>query len=82
MSRKRIIGDIVSSIAGIGVGALALVASVHYLSRPSSVFDWTVQISGAITAGLIVFFLFWGHFQSTPAVPATTTDPKQQKPVV
>ena len=66
MNKQRIIGDVISSLVAIFVGLAALMMSIRYLARPQGVLDWSVQLCGAATVGIIIFFLCWGHFQKTP----------------
>ncbi len=74
MSSRRIIGNIVSGIMALLTAAATLYLSIHYLAKPHGWIDWMVQLSGAATTAIIIFFLTWGHFQKTPIVPG------QQKP--
>ena len=70
MSSRRIIGNIVSGIMALLTAAATLYLSIHYLAKPHGWIDWMVQLSGAATTAIIIFFLTWGHFQKTPIVPA------------
>jgi cytochrome b561 len=66
MNKQRIIGDVISSLVAIFVGLAALMMSIRYLARPQGILDWSVQLCGATTVGIIIFFLCWGHFQKSP----------------
>ena len=44
--------------------AATLYVSIRYLAKPHGIMDWTVQLTGATIAGIIGFFLMWGHWQS------------------
>ncbi len=70
MNSRRIIGNIVSGIMALLTAAATLYLSIHYLAKPHGWIDWMVQLSGAATTAIIIFFLTWGHFQKTPVVPA------------
>ncbi|MGC9259974.1 MAG: hypothetical protein ACP5I8_07855 [Phycisphaerae bacterium] len=59
----------------IGTAAATLYLSVHYLARPQGWMDWMVQLSGAATTAIIIFFLVWGHFQKTPGEAADKVSP-------
>jgi protein-S-isoprenylcysteine O-methyltransferase Ste14 len=78
MNKRRIIGNTISSVLALLAGVATLFLSVHYLAPPRSAMDWAVQLSGAATCGIIIFFLVWGHFQKTPEIPA---QPPQNPPV-
>ena len=71
MSSRRIIGNIVSGIMALLTATATLYLSIHYLAKPHGWIDWMVQLSGAATTAIIIFFLTWGHFQKTPIVPAS-----------
>ncbi len=68
--RKRLIADVVASLFGFGLATAALIVSLHYLAIPNSAMDWAVQICSAVTVGIVIFFLVWGHFQEIPPTPA------------
>ncbi len=70
MNRRRIIGNIVSGIMALLTAVATLYLSIHYLAKPHGWIDWMVQLSGAATTAIIIFFLTWGHFQKTPVAPA------------
>ncbi len=53
-------------------GAAALRVSVHYLAKPKGLLDWAVQLSGALTVAIFIFFLTWGHWQKPPVPPGAT----------
>jgi uncharacterized sodium:solute symporter family permease YidK len=74
MDKQRIIGDVVSSLVAIFMALVALLMSIRYLARPQGILDWSVQLCGAATVGIIIFFLCWGHFQRTPK-PAAKKSP-------
>lgn len=85
MDARRIIGDLVSTLLAVFMGLTALLLSIRYLARPQGMLDWAVQLSGAATVALIIFFLVWGHFQRTPRPkPLVRPDaalPPQPQPV-
>lgn len=70
MNRRHIIGNIVSGIMALLTAVATLYLSIHYLAKPHGWIDWMVQLSGAATTAIIIFFLTWGHFQKTPVAPA------------
>jgi len=75
MNKRRIICNVLSTLAALFTGVLALLMSIHYLAPPHSAMDWVVQLSGAATVGIIIFFLVWGHFQDVPQVPPKPVEP-------
>ncbi|MCL5946204.1 MAG: hypothetical protein M1472_05045 [Planctomycetes bacterium] len=66
IDRRRWIGNAFSWVLAILTAMATLYLSVHYLARPQGWMDWMVQLSGAATTAIIIFFLAWGHFQKTP----------------
>ncbi len=70
INRRRIIGNVISLTAALLTAVATLYLSVHYLARPRGWIDWMVQLSGAATTAIIIFFLVWGHFQKIPTAPA------------
>jgi len=68
---------VVSTTAALLAGIATLFLSVHYLAPPRSTMDWAVQLSGATTCGIIIFFLIWGHFQDIPQIPPQTPPPEE-----
>ena len=70
MNNRRIFGNIFSSALALLTALATLYLSVHYLAKPNGWIDWMVQLSGAATTAIIIFFLVWGHFQKTPNLPA------------
>ncbi len=79
MDKQRIIGDVVSLFAAVFMALVALLMSIRYLARPQGILDWSVQLCGAATVGIIIFFLCWGHFQKIPK-PAQKPSPLPQPP--
>ena len=81
MNHRRIFGNIFSSALALLTALATLYLSVHYLAKPNGWIDWMVQLSGAATTAIIIFFLVWGHFQKTPNLPSAqanqTTAEKQ-----
>jgi|GEM_PF-3228812 len=81
MNSRRIFGNIFGSAMALLTALATLYLSVHYLAKPHGWIDWMVQLSGAATTAIIIFFLVWGHFQKTPNLPAAqpnqTTAEKQ-----
>ena len=71
MTKRRIIGNVVSSALALLTAVATLYLSIHYLAKPNGWIDWMVQLSGAATTAIIIFFLTWGHFQKPPTVPTT-----------
>ena len=69
MNRRRVIGNTLSWIMAILTAAATLYLSIHYLAKPQGWIDWIVQLSGAATTAIIIFFLVWGHFQKPPILP-------------
>lgn len=69
MTKRRIIGDTISTVAALGAAAASMYVSVRYLAPPKGLTDWTIQITGAAAAGIFAFFLVWGHFQEIPRPP-------------
>jgi ABC-type Fe3+-siderophore transport system permease subunit len=69
MNSRRIIGNVVSTALALLTAVATLYLSIHYLAKPHGWIDWMVQLSGAATTAIIIFFLTWGHFQKTPAQP-------------
>ena len=65
---KRIIGNTVATLLAIGTGFFAMWAS-EIMKRPELPIDWVVLILLGITAGTLVFFIAWGHFQNVPIPP-------------
>ena len=65
--------QLIGNILGWGMALLTAVAtlylSVHYLAKPNGWMDWMVQLSGAATTAIIIYFLVWGHFQKSPTIP-------------
>ena len=70
MNRRRIIGNVLSWAMALLTAVATLYLSIHYLAKPHGWIDWMVQLSGAATTAIIIFFLTWGHFQKTPVAPA------------
>lgn len=70
INSRRVIGNILSWGMALLTAVATLYLSVHYLARPNGWMDWMVQLSGAATTAIIIFFLVWGHFQKTPTSPA------------
>lgn len=66
MTKRRIITDTISTLAALGAAGASMYVSVRYLAPPKGLTDWTIQITGATTAGIFAFFLVWGHFQEIP----------------
>ena len=66
MTKRRIIADTISAAAALGAAGASMYVSVRYLAPPKGLTDWTIQITGATTAGIFAFFLVWGHFQEIP----------------
>jgi hypothetical protein len=64
MNIRRTLANICSSLLAAGAGVATLLVSVHYLAPPSGWIDWAVQLCGAATVAIFVFFLSWGHWQS------------------
>ncbi len=69
MTRRRIIADCISTAAALCAAGGSLYVSVRYLAPPKGLTDWTIQLTGATTAAICVFFLVWGHFQEIPTPP-------------
>jgi hypothetical protein len=65
---KRLIGNVLATLAAAAVGALTLWASVRYLKEPDGTADWIVLLLSGATTGTLTFFLVWGHFQDEPVV--------------
>ncbi len=74
MNSRRVIGNIISTVMALLTAAATLYLSVHYLAKPHGWIDWMVQLSGAGTTAIIIFFLVWGHFQKTPALSAKSPE--------
>lgn len=74
MTSRRMIGNVLSSALALLTAIATLYLSVHYLAKPNGWIDWMVQLSGAATTAIIIFFLVWGHFQKTPNLPAAPAD--------
>ncbi len=74
MNQRRVIADTISSIAALGASAASMYVSVRYLAPPKGLTDWAIQLVGALTAGIFVFFLVWGHFQRPPQIPPDPAD--------
>lgn len=75
MRNRQTTGNIVATAVAVAVAAIAFRLSTRYLAPPSSGVDWAMQISAAITVGIIMFVLTWGHFQD---VPKTTPPASEQ----
>ncbi len=69
MTKRRIIADSISTVAALGASGVSMYVSVRYLAPPKGLTDWTIQLTGAATAGIFAFFLVWGHFQEIPRPP-------------
>ena len=69
MTNRRIIANTISTVAALGAACASMYVSVRYLAPPKGLTDWTIQITGATTAGIFAFFLVWGHFQEIPRPP-------------
>ncbi len=55
--------------AGRGGGGVGVdVGSMKYLKVPQVTLDWAVLIFSGMVAGVIGFFVTWGHFQKDPVV--------------
>jgi hypothetical protein len=71
---KRLVGNVVATIAALLVAALTVVASLRYLKEPQDIktwvglLDWAVLLFSAMTTGVITFITAWGHFQEEPMV--------------
>jgi hypothetical protein len=63
---RRWIGNSVASAAGLVVGLGTMWVSKMYLRDPEGWLDWTVLVLTGITAGVLAFFVTWGHFQEEP----------------
>jgi hypothetical protein len=74
MDGRRIFGNVLSSAMALLTAIATLYLSVHYLAKPNGWIDWMVQLSGAATTAIIIFFLVWGHFQKTPTLPTVHAD--------
>ena len=74
MDGRRIFGNVLSSAMALLTAIATLYLSVHYLAKPNGWIDWMVQLSGAATTAIIIFFLVWGHFQKTPTLPTVHVD--------
>ena len=68
MTRKALIGNIVSAAVGLFLGAVAFAINWRWLSAPETLLEWALQICAGLTVGIICFFLTWGHFQDPPQV--------------
>ncbi len=80
MTKRRIIADTISAAAALGAAGASMYVSVRYLAPPKGLTDWTIQITGATTAGIFAFFLVWGHFQEIPRPPLDDTGLDQAVP--
>lgn len=61
---KRLVGNILATLAALAMGVATTLVSIWYLSAPEKLLDWAVQIFAGLTVGIIVFFMVWGHFQA------------------
>ena len=80
MTRRRLIADSISTAAALGAAGVSLYVSVRYLAPPKGLTDWTIQLTGAATAAIFVFFLVWGHFQEIPTPPSDEPPPENPGP--
>ena len=62
--KKRRMAPIVVPLSlAVAGGLTAVYGNVHFVKRPDTAMDWTVQLCGGLTFGIIIFFIVWGHFQ-------------------
>ena len=52
--------------AGVLMGAGTMYLSQRFLKQPQNSMDWAALILSGLTAGIIAFFIIWGHFQKDP----------------
>jgi hypothetical protein len=45
------------------VALVTIWASKHYLKDPEELLDWAALVFSGMTAGILAFFVTWGHFQ-------------------
>ena len=71
---KRLIGNVLATIAAIAVGIVTIIASIHQLKDPqigwtwAAALDWSVLAFSGLTTGVIAFITVWGHFQDEPVI--------------
>ncbi len=63
---KRWICNLLSSAVGLIAAFVTVYFSLRYLREPQGLFDWFVLLASGLIAGIIGFFITWGHFQSDP----------------
>jgi hypothetical protein len=61
--KQRRVAIIVPTLFALAGGAVAMYGNIHFLKKPETSLDWIVQLCGALTIGIIIFFIVWGHFQ-------------------
>ena len=69
---KRLIGNVLATVAALLVAVLTIFASLRFLKEPQDIktwvglLDWAVLAFSGMTTGVITFITVWGHFQSEP----------------
>jgi drug/metabolite transporter (DMT)-like permease len=60
------LGNILAVCAGVLAAVGTMLLSYYKLKVPQISLDWLALIFSGLTAGLIAFFIVWGHFQKEP----------------
>ena len=63
---SRMVGNIVSTVIAVVVGAVTMWGSYHFLKLPEDGIDWMILLLAGLTTGTVAFFISWGHFQGEP----------------
>ena len=64
--RKSTFGNLFSSLLAVVVALVTVYVSYTKLKEPQNWLDWMALVFTGLTAGVIAFFLSWGHFQKDP----------------
>ena len=65
--RKGTFGTLFSSLLAVVVALGTVYVSYTKLKEPQNWLDWMALVFTGLTAGVIAYFLSWGHFQKEPA---------------